>query len=75
MIFLINGGLVNVRSNFLKGNFFGFFLRFSTLFICRPSDSTVLEEAGIEPSNVTKNYFQQSQMVLVHRFNNHNFAY
>ncbi len=36
----------------LKGDFFGFILLmydFQHCFICRPSDSTVLEDAGIEP--------------------------
>ncbi len=42
-----------------KGGFFGIFLfyvRYSTLlFICRPSDSTVCEDAGIEPRTVIHN--------------------
>jgi hypothetical protein len=40
-----------------KGEFFGFFLFMYDIqhcFICRPSDSTVSEDAGIEPRTVVK---------------------
>jgi hypothetical protein len=40
---------------FLKGGFFGFFLFMYDIqhcFICRPSDSTVSEDARIEPGTV-----------------------
>jgi hypothetical protein len=38
-----------------KGDFFDFFffyVRYSTLLICRPSDFSVSEDAGIEPRTV-----------------------
>ncbi len=41
--------------NKLKGGFFGFFLFLYDIqhcFICRPSDSTASEDAGIEPRTV-----------------------
>jgi hypothetical protein len=34
---------------FRKGDFLVFYVLYATLLICRPSDSTVLEDAGIEP--------------------------
>ncbi len=36
-----------------KGGIFWIFLFYVHCFICRPSDFTVLEDAGIEPSSVT----------------------
>jgi hypothetical protein len=39
----------------LIGGFFGcfsFYVRYSNCFICRPSGSTVSEDAGIEPKTV-----------------------
>ncbi len=39
-------------TRFFKGEFFGFFLFFKHCFICRPSDSTVSEDAGIETRTV-----------------------
>jgi hypothetical protein len=44
-----------VGDNILQGDFFGFFLFLNDIqhcFICRPSDSTVSEDAGIEPRTV-----------------------
>jgi hypothetical protein len=38
----------------LNGDFFGLFLYFiQHSFLCRPSDSTVLEDAGIEPRTIS----------------------
>ncbi len=39
---------------FFKGEFFGYFFMYDIqyCFICRPSDSTVSEDAGIEPRTV-----------------------
>jgi hypothetical protein len=52
----------------LKGNFFGFLFLFmydiQHSFICRPSDSTVSEDAGIEPRTV-------ATTVLAVRSSNH----
>jgi hypothetical protein len=45
----------NTEKNFFKRGFFGFFsfgYIIKHCFICRPSDSTVSEDAGIEPRNV-----------------------
>jgi hypothetical protein len=50
--FFINS-LRNSDSQNLFGEFLGFFLSFSQqCLICRPADSTVSEDAGIEPRNV-----------------------
>ncbi len=59
------------NSNFLKGGFFGFFLfmyDFRHCFICRPSDTTVSEDAGIEPRTVVTT-------VLAVRRSNHSARY
>jgi hypothetical protein len=43
------------RNYFFKGDFMDFFLFMYDIqhcFICRPSDSTVSEDAGIEPRTV-----------------------
>ena len=49
---LISAGSISLDSTF-KGGFFGIFNFFiydtQHCFICRPSDSTVSEDAGIEP--------------------------
>ncbi len=41
-------------ANYKQGDFFGFFFLciIQHCFICRPSDSTVSEDAGIEPRTV-----------------------
>jgi hypothetical protein len=45
---------------YIKGDFFGFFHYFiQHYFICRPSESTVSEHAGIEPTLTTR-------LVLIH---------
>jgi hypothetical protein len=46
----------HIMTLFSKGDYFGFFLFYmydiQHCFICRPSDSTVSEDAGIEPKTV-----------------------
>ncbi len=46
----------SIKDDILTGGFFGFFLfsmnSIQHCFICRPSDSTVSEDAGIEPRTV-----------------------
>jgi hypothetical protein len=44
--------LLDLLIVFLKGDFFFFMYVIQQCFICRPSNSTVSEEAGIEPRSV-----------------------
>jgi hypothetical protein len=46
--------MINVFGLSLLGGFFAFFFMYDIqhFFICRPSDSTVSEDAGIEPRTV-----------------------
>jgi hypothetical protein len=55
VVYYLQGYKAGPRSPSFKGGFFGFFLLMYVIqhcFICRPSDSTVSEDAGIEPRSV-----------------------